>query len=195
MKAMPCLWVAAAALLGACQLPTDNSTAPTAPTNLRIIAGSPPTLAWDAVEGAESYNIYRSCEWDAWPSLNDKAVEETQFPIEDDGYYTVTAVNAGGESSKAGPPVLDGAPSAPRYVRIDKVGAQHFLKWDAVLGATSYAVYRAVTCVPSPFPPAPAIATVVVTQYLIPGPGFCYWVAALSGGEESEIGIEDVAHF
>lgn len=192
---MPYLWVAAAALLSACQLPTDTSTAPAAPTNLRIIAGSPPTLEWDAVSGAESYNIYRSSEWDAWPPLNDKATVETQFPLEEDGYYTVTAANAGGESVKAGPPVLEGAPAAPRYVRIDRVGAQHYLRWNAVLGATSYAIYRDASCVPSPFPPAPAFATAAGTEYLIAAPGFCYWVAAIAVGGESEIGIEDVAHY
>jgi hypothetical protein len=197
MKAMLCAALAAVtAVFCACRVLSASETAPATPKNLRIITGpgGSPTLAWDAVPGAKDYKVYCSCCWEAWP-LNDKETSSTSIACGGEGYFTVSAVNSGGESPKVEPPVLNGRPAAPRNVRIDNSTSPPLLRWDAVLGAESYTVYRSTTCHPDPFPPAGPIPGFTATEYALPGSGYCYWVAAVATGGASEVGIEDVAHY
>lgn len=186
----------------ACGFPDLTPKVPTtAPANLRLIAGLPPLLAWDAVPGAGAYAVFRSSVGDRWPEYCDKETVSTSISITEDGYYTVAAESGAG--GLVGPlaedPVLLGAPAAPENVHIEKVGMQHFLQWNPVSGSVCYVIYRATVDIPDPFPPAPAIATVVAptTEYLLGVQSdYRYWVAACGAdGDESKLSISDVAGF
>lgn len=185
-----------------CSLPDLTPNVPTAaPANLRLIAGSPPFLAWDAVPGAGAYAVFRSRVSDQWPECCDKETASTSIEVSEDGYYTVAAESGPGGlvGPRATAPVLYGEPEAPRNVHIEKVGMQHFLQWDPVLGAACYVIYRASVDIPDPFPPAPSLTTVVAptTEYLLGVQShYRYWVAARGpDGDESEISPSDVAEF
>jgi hypothetical protein len=185
-----------------CSFPDLTPKVPaTAPANLRLIAGSPPVLAWDAVPGAGAYAVFRSCVCNQWPESCDKETASTSIEVYEDGYYTVAAESKAGGlvGPRADLPVLLGAPAAPKFVHIQKVGSQHFLQWEAVFGATSYVIYRASVDIPDPFPPAPSLATVTapVTEYLLGVQSeYRYWVAARGPeGDESRISISEVAEF
>jgi hypothetical protein len=198
MKTRLCALVAAAAVficICACTMPSLRETAPASPKSVRIIAGSPPTLTWDAVPGARYYKIYCSCLPDEWPSLENQSTASTQVECCCEGYYTVSAVNSGGESARSDNPALYGPPAAPRNVRIEKEGSAHYLRWDAVYGAESYIVYRAATCHPSPFPPLDTISGFTATEYSLAVSGYCYWVAAVAAGKVSELSENDVAYY
>ena len=185
-----------------CSFPDLTPKVPaTAPANLRLIAGSPPILAWDAVPGAGAYAVFRSCVCNQWPESCDKETASTSIEVYEDGYYTVAAESRAGGlvGPRAVSPVLIWAPAAPQNVHIEKVGMQHFLQWNPVLGATSYVVYRASVDIPDPFPPAPLLTTVAAptTEYLLGVQSYYrYWVAARGpDGDESEISPADMAEF
>ena len=116
-------------------------------------ASGKPMLTWDAVPGAESYNVYRAESEDgpytrinsttATSYVNTGAKEGVTY------YYKVTAVSAGGESEFSN--IVSGQakaepqkPAAP----VVKIGSsassgKPMLTWSAVTGAESYNVYRA----------------------------------------------------
>jgi uncharacterized delta-60 repeat protein len=88
-----------------------TATAPSAPTGVVATPGSGQvTLSWTAVSGATSYNVY----WGT-PVTETKASHQHQNPGFISGnsitglaastayYFTVTAVNAAGESAESGP--------------------------------------------------------------------------------------------
>ena len=118
-------------------------------------ASGKPQLTWDAVPGAESYNVYRAESEDgpytrinsttATSYVNTGAKEGVTY------YYKVTAVSAGGESEFSNivsgqTKVTPQKPSAP-VVRIGNSAAsgKPMLTWKAVTGAASYRVSRAVS--------------------------------------------------
>ena len=116
-------------------------------------ASGKPMLTWDAVPGAESYNVYRAESEDgpytrinsttATSYVNTGAKEGVTY------YYKVTAVSASGESEFSN--IVSGQakaelqkPAAP----VVKIGSsassgKPMLTWSAVTGAESYNVYRA----------------------------------------------------
>ena len=116
-------------------------------------ASGKPMLTWDAVPGAESYNVYRAESEDgpytrinsttATSYVNTGAKEGVTY------YYKVTAVSNGGESEFSN--IVSGQakaepqkPAAP----VVKIGSsassgKPMLTWSAVTGAESYNVYRA----------------------------------------------------
>jgi len=166
-----------------------------------MIAVSPPVLAWDAVPGAGAYAVFRSCACDRWPEYCDLETTSTSIAVTDEGYYTVAAESEpGGAVGPLAPvPVLVGAPAAPRNVHIEKVGMQHFLQWDPVPGAATYVIYRASVDMPDPFPPTPALSTVLAptTEFLLGVQSYYrYWVAARGPqGDESSISPYEIAQF
>jgi len=195
MKAMLLACLAAVAdVVCACRVLSAPEAAPAIPQNSRIIAGSPPTLAWDAVAGAKAYKVFCFCSWAEWPALDDDETSSTCIDCCCEGYFTASAVNSGGESAKADPPVLYGAPAAPLNVRIDNSGSLSYLRWDAVLGAESYAIYYAHPLShpdPSKKIELASIPMLYVTQYVLTTTGNDYWVAAVAPGGESDI-VENV---
>jgi hypothetical protein len=146
---------------------------------VRIESGA---LLWDAVSNADSYKVYLSSDGSTWPATATASPTGTSFsPLAAGSYYTVTAVNTGGESAKSSPLVLYGAPPAPKNLRIETVGADDYLIWDAVLCATSYSVsYSSDGTV---YPPEEVTTGISVTQKIIKGVGY-YKVSAFNGSSE-----------
>ena len=82
--------------------PSEPETAPNAPTNLAATAESSTSIAltWDAVNGATSYNIYDN-EDNLVASTENNAYTITELTPATNYCYTVTAVNAIGESESS----------------------------------------------------------------------------------------------
>ena len=116
-------------------------------------ASGKPMLTWDAVPGAESYNVYRA-ESEDGPYTRINSTTATSYvntgAKEGVTYYSkVTAVSNGGESEFSN--IVSGQakaepqkPAAP----VVKIGSsassgKPMLTWSAVTGAESYNVYRA----------------------------------------------------
>ena len=123
---------------------------PAAPTNLNAEPLSDATieLTWDAVEGAKTYNVYQGM-------IKLLTVAETTHIVTGlnagkEYCFTVTAVNAGGESAKSAQAcattlVEEGTekPAAPKNFKVQALVANELrLSWDAVEGATRYYVYQ-----------------------------------------------------
>ena len=158
-------------------------------------ASGKPMLTWDAVPGAESYNVYRAESADgvytkintttATSYVNTGAKEGVTY------YYKVTAVNDIGESDASN--VVSGQtkvtpqkPSAP-VVRIGHSAAsgKPMLKWNTVTGATSYNIYRAESATGT----YTRINTTTATSYTNTGAKegvtYYYKVTAVNGVGES----------
>ncbi|MDP9173934.1 MAG: PA14 domain-containing protein [Planctomycetota bacterium] len=126
---------------------------PTAPTSL-LAAGSNGQIAlsWTGDSGATSYDIYRGTsagsESVAPYAQNISGSSFTDLAVDSGAtyYYTVTAVNAAGQSgaspeASAATPILP--PAAPSSVTATAIDTGISLSWAPVNGATSYDVYRA----------------------------------------------------
>jgi fibronectin type 3 domain-containing protein len=132
-----------------------SKSAPAAPTGVTALPGDGQvTIAWTAVPGATSYNIYWSTNAAVTTANGTKITGATNPDIltgltnGTSYYYLVTAVNANGEST-ATPPfsgvggsaVLVTAPSAPTGVTAKPGNGQVTIAWTVVPGATSYNIY------------------------------------------------------
>ena len=173
-----------------------------APTGLVAEAYGTSTvyLSWNAVSGASAYNIYRSTVPGGEgnlpyqtnvsnPSYSDSAVTAgTTY------YYRVTAVgnsSEGGLSNEVS--ATSGANQLPAPVLKARAGATSVnLTWSAVVGATSYNLYRSIGAngqpagmpgYPSPSPP-PMLTGLSGTTFsdtgLTAGTAYSYQVAAVS---------------
>jgi uncharacterized protein (DUF1800 family)/fibronectin type 3 domain-containing protein len=127
---------------------------PGAPSLSAAAGNTQVTLTWGAVNGATSYNVYRSTASGGQGALPVKAgITGTNY-IDlglNNGttyFYKLTAANANGEgarsneaSAKPFSPELPAAPS----ISATPGNAQVGLSWAAVGGATSYNLYRATS--------------------------------------------------
>ena len=115
-----------------------------------------PQLTWDAVSGADSYNVYRAVSGEgAYTKINSTTATSYVNTGAKEGvtyYYKITAVNSSGEGEFSN--IVSGQvktmtqqkPSAP-VVKIgnSSTSGKPMLTWNAVSGATSYKVYRATS--------------------------------------------------
>ena len=118
-------------------------------------ASGKPMLTWDAVPGAESYNVYRAESEDGpYTRINSTtATSYTNTGVRDGVtyYYKVTAVNGVGESAYSN--VVSGQSKSTAPVTTtpevtmghSAVSGKPMLTWKAVTGAASYRVSRAVS--------------------------------------------------
>ena len=182
-----------------CSFPDLTPKVPaTAPANLRLIAGSPPVLAWDAVPGAGAYAVYKSCVCCSWPDACDLETTSTSIAVTDHGYYTVAAESKTGGlvGPRSDTPVLFGAPATPINVTVRASGLQYFLTWQAATCAESYLIYRSLEAMPDPFPTVFAVSTATSFQVFPSVPTYYYWVTALNCmGEESSVQIDAAISF
>ena len=126
-------------------------TAPDVPQNLRLVSltSEEAVLAWDTVEGADSYELYRDdVEFDGAatsPATDDTVVAETTY------VYRVRAVNEVGASDFSNSLIVEvpeaalPVPDAP----VLELQARAFdfitFRWEPVLGAVEYEVYDGMT--------------------------------------------------
>ncbi|MCS3678679.1 fibronectin type 3 domain-containing protein [Salinibacter ruber] len=131
-------------------------SAPAAPSEL----GATPQdgtvqLGWDAVDGADTYNVYRdtSSGVDVSSSALDTGIDQTSYTDEtaENGteyFYAVTAVaSEGGESAESGASgEAEAIPfAAPSGLEGTSRDSEVALSWDAAGGADTYNVYRSTS--------------------------------------------------
>ena len=159
---------------------TTDITIPSAPQNL--VADAAPysaTLRWDAVAGAESYNIY----------LLDEVVGTTTSPEytitgltpQQTYVYRVSAVNTKGESAKTGVEFTTPLPTpeAPQLYAT-AAGSAVELTWNAPAFAVTYKVYDEEGLV------AEGISSTTYTVYDLEAGQHCFTVVAVGAGGESD---------
>ncbi len=136
--------------------PAVPATTPAAPTGVSAVAGNGQvTVNWTAVTGATSYNVYRSTTQGVQGTMIGSIASSATASYTDTTsvngttyYYTITAVNAAGESpasmqsSGATPTAPITVPAAPTGVNATDGIAQVTVAWTTATGATSYKVYR-----------------------------------------------------
>ena len=162
--------------------------APAAPTNLKAEAVTDATinLTWDAVEGAEEYNIYGDGEYIG--TLAQTGADITDLEANTQYCFTVTAVNKGGESEHSNEACAttmdegnDEKPAGPQNLTVMALIHNELrLSWDAVEGATKYNVYQFEELLGS-------ISNTEVDIYdLADNTEYCFTVTAIIEGIESE---------
>jgi xyloglucan-specific exo-beta-1,4-glucanase len=170
-------------------------TPPVAPAALTVTAGdSSTTLAWGAVTGAVSYNVYRSTTAGSQGAkigtssttsyADSSAVNGATY------YYEVTASGAAGEGAASSqslgvtPAVPVSVPGLPAGLNATAGDAQVTLGWTAVAGASSYNVYRST----SPDSAGAKVGSSATTQFtdtsLSNGSTYYYAVAASNAAGE-----------
>ena len=141
-------------------------------------------LAWEAVEGVESYNIYQNEEF--LTSVEASATSYTVENLEANTSYCfiVSSVNHGIESLKtevACAKTNDYVIAAPANVVVEGVDAYSVkLTWDAVENAQGYNVYAEGEFV------ANVTETVYVLENLEPATEYCLEVSAVRNDQETE---------
>ncbi len=170
-------WIAGLSimLLAACGSGGSSSGStpePAAPTGTLVTAGNnEATVAWQAVAGATSYNIYRSTSSGSHGakvgSSSTTTFSDTTVVNGTTYFYAVTASNATGEgpasvqSPGAIPAVPVSAPAAPTGVNATAGDGHVTVAWTGVTGATSYNIYRST----SQGSQGPLIGTSSTTSY------------------------------
>jgi fibronectin type 3 domain-containing protein len=132
--------------------PVSGTTLLAVPSNVRISAVTDSTisLAWDAVNAASGYNIYRSAsENGTYSKVNTAAVTvftDTGLNVSTTYYYKISAVKGDNESMRSNAVSCVTLMSAPGNVRISSVTDNSIsLAWNAVSGASGYNVYRSTS--------------------------------------------------
>ena len=175
---------------------------PGAPAGVSATGGSKQvTIAWTAVPGAASYNVYWSASSGVTPANGSKVSgNSTQLVLTNlaDGttyYCVVTALNAVGESAPSvqlvattlAPVPAPTAPSAP--VGLSAVGGakQATVSWTAVAGAASYNLYWSTTAgvTPSTGTRIAAASSPYVLSNLSAGTSYYFVVTAQNSVGES----------
>jgi len=137
--------------------PISVSTLSPVPVNLRTTGSTTVniSLAWNTVNGASGYNIYRSDNKNGiFAQINTGAVKETVFidtnVSPDSTYYykissinRINSINDDIESLPSGAISAATLSSIPANIRLtDKTTISIRLEWDFVNGASGYNVYR-----------------------------------------------------
>ena len=137
-------------------------------------------LTWDAVDGADEYNIYEGDE--VIGTLAQTSVDVTDLDPSTEYCFAVTAVNKGGESAKSAEvcETTLASPNTPQNLTVIAfVQNELRLTWDAVEGATKYNVYQFDELLGS-------ISSTSVDIYdLASDTRYCFSVSAIVGGVES----------
>lgn len=182
---------------------TPSSTVLSAPTNVMATPGNGQvSLAWTAVAGAISYNIYYSTisGVTSGPTTNGILIANATNPNILTGlayipyYFVVTAVYSNSVESAASPqvsaiPAVNPALPEPVGVTANPGNGQANILWTAVTGATSYNIYYSTT---SGVTPANGIRITGLTSpsfthtNLVNGTTYYYVVTAVNSGNATE---------
>ncbi|MCB1205307.1 MAG: c-type cytochrome [Verrucomicrobiae bacterium] len=150
------------------------------------------SVSWQAVDGAETYRIFRAVEGGSstlWKTISETAVDDTDSPPGVRVVYTVQSMNRYGAGDLTSVPEEGRRSiSAPSGVTVSpgtELGELN-ISWEAVEGADSYVIYRSLDGV---FANAVDIGTSSATEFIDenadPGTSFHYWVAAVDSGVET----------
>jgi fibronectin type 3 domain-containing protein len=168
------------------------------PTGVTVTPGNGrTTIAWTAVSGATSYNIYWSTTTGVTPANGTRITGATN-PYTQTGltngttyYYVVTAVNSVGEAAASiqvsAIPKVAPSPAAPAAVTVTQGDGETTIAWTAVSGASSYNIYWSTTTGVTPANGTKITgATNPYTQTgLTNGTTYYYVVTAVNGNGES----------
>jgi fibronectin type 3 domain-containing protein len=191
-------------------MPMPVVPVPDAPTVNATPGDASVALAWAAVSGASSYNVYWSKAAGVTPggagvtkigSLTSTSYSHVGLVNGDRYYYVVTAVNSSGEgkaSSEVSAAPQAPAPGRPQNLAATAGDAEVLLSWSPTLNATSYNVYwsKAAGVVPGGAG-VTQIPGITATSYKHTGLTNCetyyYVVRAVSAGVESASSDEVLA--
>jgi fibronectin type 3 domain-containing protein len=128
---------------------TPSAAPPGAPAGLTAVpSANQVSLSWTPSPGATSYNIYRSTT-SGGEGITPYRTGATGTSFVDTGvasggtyYYQVSAVGAGGESTKSAETSATLVPATPTNLTSTASASQATLTWTPSAGATSYRVYR-----------------------------------------------------
>ncbi len=127
------------------------SLPPSTPSNVTAtVSGSTVVLAWDEVEGADSYYIYRSATADGTFYIIGGSFTPTftdQGPGSDN-YYRLAAVNSVGQSAQSDIVYCafsGSAPATPTGVSSYNTYTHATISWNSSEGASSYKIYKSST--------------------------------------------------
>jgi fibronectin type 3 domain-containing protein len=168
-------------------------TPPAAPTDVSASAAdNKVTVSWTAVDGAKSYNVYRSdSQTGMYTKLGTPTTASYIDTVTATGtyYYKANVVSMGGFESALSTPtaVAVTPPAAPTDVSASAADAQVTVSWTAVTGASSYNVYRS----DSQTGTYTKVGTPTTTSYVdtVAAPGTYYYKASAvsAGGFESAL--------
>ncbi|WP_328587631.1 PA14 domain-containing protein [Serinibacter arcticus] len=174
--------------------------APAAPTGVTATLGADKVsaaLAWTAVEGATSYEVFRSTttpvavDGEPLATVTAPAFGDTGLAAGTTYHYAVVAVNEGGSSSASAEasvvvPAAPVAPAAPANLTATVAASSATLAWTASQGATGYAVYRSATSPVAtdgaPLNAAPLTTAGYTDSTVAAGQTYHYAVVALGEG-------------
>ncbi|MCP4993920.1 MAG: hypothetical protein GY934_09070, partial [Gammaproteobacteria bacterium] len=180
----------------------DLATPLSAPDNMVVsLVNSEPTVSWDAVGGATTYNVY----WSTAPGVtvqNGTKLSDVTRPFAHTGiasgetyYYIVTAENNGGESGSSLEASVVVPLQAPTNISIAIASGDPVISWDTVIGATAYNLYWSST------PGVTALTGTKISDItspfthagLTPGEIYYYIVTAVKSsvesGESAEVSV------
>jgi len=134
----------------------EDSTGLPAPANVQAEAQSMSTITihWDSVNGASSYNIYRSTgNTSNFTKLNSAALTSTSYndnylTSSTTYYYRVAAIDSEGVEGNRSTIVnatTDGLPPPVNVSARALSASSIIISWDSLSGASSYNIYRAET--------------------------------------------------
>jgi autotransporter-associated beta strand protein len=181
--------------------PAASTAAAPAPASLTAAAGNRSVvLAWPAVSGAVTYNVYRGTASGGETLLKNGVVglsyDDTGLTNGTSYFYQVTSVNSVGEGPRSGeasaaPQVS--APPTPIQVAAAAGDGQVNLSWSAASDALTYNVYRSLASGNEVLYEQGITATSFTDSSVTDGVTYYYQVSAGNGVGQSNLSLEVAA--
>src|ERR1039458_8217531 len=181
---------------------TRGFAPPAAPANVTAtaIASNQVYLSWASVTNAAGYNVKRSLVSGSGyttivSNIAATAYYDTTATTNTTYYYVISAINGGGESANSPPPASAttpsaSAPAAPTGLTATPGANYVDLNWAAVIGASSYNVWRSTTAGGSYTNIATGVIATFTDTNATTGKRYYYVVSAVNGLGESPYSTE-----